>query len=194
MPCVGEPTSQTLGRELTLRTRTVPIPDLRGHSSSLPQPHPLTQTGGCPHAQPAFPFSAHARIEGLAKRPLAPLGTWAAAAGRRVPARPGPVRSPPPPGPRRCRAGRGGGSGSAGGAGPAGAADRPPGGGERGTEAREARGAGRSHALGLLRQREPLGRLPSGPGRPQQRLFRGRAQRGAARLPALHHLPHPLHR
>lgn len=52
----------------------------------------------------------------------------------------------------------------------------------------------RRHALGLLRHREPLGRLPGGPGSPQQRLLRGRTQCGPARLPALHHLSHPLHR
>lgn len=52
----------------------------------------------------------------------------------------------------------------------------------------------RHHAFGLLRHREPLGRLPGGPRSPQQRLLRGRAQRGTTCLSALHHLPHPLHR
>lgn len=54
--------------------------------------------------------------------------------------------------------------------------------------------AGSRHGPGFLRRRGQLHRLQRGPRRAQQRLLRGRAQRGAARLPALHHLPHPLHR
>lgn len=54
--------------------------------------------------------------------------------------------------------------------------------------------AGSRHGPGVLRRRGQLHRLQRGPRRAQQRLLRGRAQRGAARLPALHHLPHSLHR
>lgn len=78
------------------------------------------------------------------------------------------------------------------GAGRAAAAPAPPDvrGGGGGARLR----AGSRHGPGVLRRRGQLHRLQRGPRRAQQRLLRGCAQRGAARLLALHHLPHPLHR
>lgn len=50
------------------------------------------------------------------------------------------------------------------------------------------------HVLGILRQRKQHGRVQRRCRRPQQRLLPGRPNIGAARLPALHHLSHTLHR
>lgn len=162
----------------------------------------------CPPTQPAFFIPAHALSWAHTKGPRAHLGARGATAGTR--ARRGPagratgrhagapqvvekggVRGNP------SAAGRGGAREVGGGsltARPGSRSARDRGAEARGVSRSRTRARLRRHALGLLRQREPLGRLPGGPGRPQQRLLRGRAQRGAACLLALHHFPHPLHR
>lgn len=134
---------------------------------------PSASAEGRPAPVPAerFPSAALGAARGCSGAVPGRSGAGAGGAG------PGPRPGPPP---------------LPAGAGRAAAAPAPPDvrGGGGGARLR----AGSRHGPGVLRRRGQLHRLQRGPRRAQQRLLRGCAQRGAARLLALHHLPHPLHR
>ena len=55
-------------------------------------------------------------------------------------------------------------------------------------------GAAGGRGLGVLRPQHHRGGLQRERGGAGQRLLRGRSQPGSSCVPALHHLPHPLHR